>query len=96
MNLLDTAAMYGKGASERRVGELAEGREVLVATKFPAGFFSRAGSLPATLQESLTRLRRPVIDLYQVHFPSRWMSIPILMNLYYIRRSWGRGSPRRR
>jgi aryl-alcohol dehydrogenase-like predicted oxidoreductase len=81
VNLLDTAAMYGKGASERRVGELTKGKDVLVATKFPAGFFSRTGSLPATLDASLARLRRPVVDLYQVHFPSRWMSIPTLMNL---------------
>jgi aryl-alcohol dehydrogenase-like predicted oxidoreductase len=81
VDLVDTAAMYGKGASERRVGELAEGKDVLVATKFPAGFFARAKSLPATLEASLARLRRPVIDLYQVHFPSRWMSIPTLMNL---------------
>jgi aryl-alcohol dehydrogenase-like predicted oxidoreductase len=81
INLLDTAAMYGKGASERRVGELTEGRPVLVATKFPAAFFSRAGSLPATVDASLARLRRPTIDLYQVHFPARWMSIPALMNL---------------
>jgi aryl-alcohol dehydrogenase-like predicted oxidoreductase len=82
VNLLDTAAMYGKGASERRVGELTEGRDgVLVATKFPGRFFARAGSLPATLQASLARLRRPVVDLYQIHFPSRWMSIPTLMDL---------------
>jgi aryl-alcohol dehydrogenase-like predicted oxidoreductase len=81
VNLLDTAAMYGKGASERRVGELTEGKDVLVATKFPAGFFSRAGGLPATLDVSLARLRRPVVDLYQVHFPTRWMSIRTLMNL---------------
>jgi len=45
------------------------------------GFLSRDASLPATLEESLARLRRPVIDLYQVHYPSRWMSIPKLMNL---------------
>jgi aryl-alcohol dehydrogenase-like predicted oxidoreductase len=81
VNLLDTAAMYGKGASERRLGELTEGKDVLIATKFPAGFFSTAGSLPATLDASLARLRRPVVDLYQVHFPSRWMSIPTVMNL---------------
>jgi aryl-alcohol dehydrogenase-like predicted oxidoreductase len=81
VNLVDTAAMYGKGASERRVGELAEGHDLLVATKFPSGFFSRAGSLPATLDASMRRLRRPVIDLYQIHFPSRWMSIPTLMAL---------------
>jgi aryl-alcohol dehydrogenase-like predicted oxidoreductase len=81
VNLLDTAAMYGKGASERRVGELTKGRDVLVATKFPFGFFSRAGSLPAALDASLARLGRPVVDLYQIHFPSRWMSIPTLMDL---------------
>ncbi|HEV8573466.1 MAG TPA: aldo/keto reductase, partial [Dehalococcoidia bacterium] len=82
VNLLDTAAMYGKGASERRVGELTEGtKDVLIATKFPAQFLSRASTLPAALDASLARLRRPVIDLYQVHFPFRWMSIPALMNL---------------
>jgi aryl-alcohol dehydrogenase-like predicted oxidoreductase len=81
VNLIDTAAMYGKGASERRVGDLTEGRDVLVATKFPFGFFSRADSLPATLEASLARLRRQVIDLYQIHFPSRWMSISTLMGL---------------
>jgi aryl-alcohol dehydrogenase-like predicted oxidoreductase len=81
VNLIDTAAMYGKGASERRVGELTEGRDVVIATKFPFGFFARADSLPATLDASLARLRRPVIDLYQIHFPSRWMSIQTLMGL---------------
>ncbi|MEV6235763.1 aldo/keto reductase [Lentzea sp. NPDC051838] len=82
VNLFDTAAMYGDGVSERRLGELAEGNDrVLVATKFPGRFFSRADSLPETLDASLTRLRREVIDLYQVHFPVRWMAIPRLMNL---------------
>ncbi|TCO47544.1 aryl-alcohol dehydrogenase-like predicted oxidoreductase [Kribbella antiqua] len=81
VNFVDTAAMYGKGASERRVGELTEGRDVVVATKFPFGFLSRTGSLPATLDGSLARLRRTTIDLYQVHFPVRWMSIPKLMDL---------------
>jgi aryl-alcohol dehydrogenase-like predicted oxidoreductase len=82
VNLLDTAAMYGKGASERRVGELTEGNdEILVATKFPASFFATTGSLPEALDATLARLRRKVVDLYQVHYPSRWMSIPRLMNL---------------
>ena len=81
VNLLDTAAMYGSGASERRVGELTKGRDVVIATKFPASFFSRDVGLLATLDGSLARLRRPVIDLYQIHYPSRWMSIPKLMNL---------------
>jgi aryl-alcohol dehydrogenase-like predicted oxidoreductase len=73
--------MYGAGASERRVGELTEGRDVVVATKFPAAFLARSGSLPATLDASRARLRRQAIDLYQVHYPFRWMSIPALMDL---------------
>lgn len=81
VNLLDTAAMYGKGASERRVGELTEGKDVVVGTKFPARVFAGPGSLPATLDASRARLRRSVVDLYQAHYPYRWMSIPRLMNL---------------
>jgi aryl-alcohol dehydrogenase-like predicted oxidoreductase len=82
INLLDTAALYGKGASERRVGELTEGMDgVLVATKFPDTFLPRAGTLPKTLDGSLERLRRRTVDLYQVHFPRPWMPIPTLMNL---------------
>ena len=81
MNFLDTAAMYGKGASERRVGELTRGKDVVVATKFPVGNFSRESSLPRTLDESLTRLQRTQVDLHQIHYPFPWMSIPKLMNL---------------
>jgi aryl-alcohol dehydrogenase-like predicted oxidoreductase len=81
VNLFDTAALYGKGASETRLGELVQGRDVLIATKFPARFLSRDTSLPEALEGSLRRLRRPAVDLYQVHYPSRWMSIPRLMNL---------------
>ena len=81
VNFVDTAAMYGKGASERRVGELTAGKDVVVATKFPFSFLSRASSLPATLEGSLARLQRETIDLYQVHYPFRWMSLPTLMKL---------------
>ena len=81
VNFLDTAAMYGKGVSERRVGELTKGKDVVVATKFPFGNFSRERSLPAMLDESLTRLQRSRIDLYQIHYPFPWLSIPKLMNL---------------
>jgi aryl-alcohol dehydrogenase-like predicted oxidoreductase len=81
VNFLDTAAMYGKGVSERRVGELTKGKDMVLATKFPFGTFSRESSLPATLDESLSRLQRTRIDLYQIHYPFPWMSIPKLMNL---------------
>jgi aryl-alcohol dehydrogenase-like predicted oxidoreductase len=79
VNLFDTAAMYSGGASERRLGELAEGESVVIATKFPPGYLSRAESLGDALDQSLARLRRSTIDLYQHHFPSRRISIPSLM-----------------
>ncbi len=80
-NLFDTAAMYSGGASERRVGELARGRDVLIASKFPGGFSFKAEDLPKELEASLVRLGRDSIDLYQHHFPSNRVSIPKLMEL---------------
>lgn len=80
VNFLDTAAMYGKGVSERRVGELTTGKDVVVATKFPFANFCREASLPAMLAASLTRLQRTQVDLYQIHYPFPWMSISKLMN----------------
>ena len=80
-NLFDTAAMYSGGASERRVGELARGRDILVATKFPSGFSFRVEDFPKELEASLARLGRNSIDLYQHHFPNARLSIPKLMDL---------------
>ena len=81
VDLFDTAAMYSGGAAERRLGELADGKQVLIATKFPPGWLSRADAFPGALDQSLARLRRSTIDLYQHHFPSRRISIPSLMRL---------------
>jgi aryl-alcohol dehydrogenase-like predicted oxidoreductase len=80
VTLIDTAEMYSAGASERRVGELAQGKDVLIATKFPPGPFSGDDTLPKALDDSLARLQRKTIDLYQHHFPARPKSIPKLMN----------------
>lgn len=81
VTLFDTAAMYSGGASERRLGELARGQEVIIATKFPPGFFSRTDDLPPALEASLARLGTRSIDLYQHHFPSNRVSIVQLMEL---------------
>jgi aryl-alcohol dehydrogenase-like predicted oxidoreductase len=81
VNFIDTAEMYSSGAAERRVGELARGKEVLIATKFPPSPFSREDVFPKALQDSLARLERNSIDLFQHHFPSGRISIPKLMNL---------------
>ncbi|HVN54908.1 MAG TPA: aldo/keto reductase [Anaerolineaceae bacterium] len=80
VNLIDTAEMYSNGASERRVGELARGKEVIIATKFPPTPFSRISDYSKALEASLSRLDRSYIDLYQVHFPSGRLPIPELMN----------------
>jgi aryl-alcohol dehydrogenase-like predicted oxidoreductase len=77
----DTAAMYSRGASERRLGELASGTSATIATKFPPGMFSSTDDLTRALAASLVRLRRDSIDLYQHHFPSRRVDIPRLMDL---------------
>src|SRR5215218_8500342 len=58
VDLFDTAAMYSGGASERRVGELAEGTQVIIATKFPPGWRSTAEVLPDALDQSLGRCGR--------------------------------------
>jgi aryl-alcohol dehydrogenase-like predicted oxidoreductase len=81
VTLFDTAEMYSGGASERRLGELARGKPVVLATKFPPSPFSRAESLPKALEASLARLGRSSVDLYQHHFPSPRMPIPKLMEL---------------
>jgi aryl-alcohol dehydrogenase-like predicted oxidoreductase len=81
VNFFDTAAMYSGGGSERRLGELAEGKTAVIATKFPPSPFGRAEDLPAALEASLGNLRRTSIDLYQHHFPSSRVDTPKLMGL---------------
>jgi aryl-alcohol dehydrogenase-like predicted oxidoreductase len=81
VTLFDTAAMYSFGAAERRLGELARGHALQIATKFPAGMRARADDLPATLEASLARLGRTSVDLYMHHYPTGRVSIPRLMDL---------------
>jgi aryl-alcohol dehydrogenase-like predicted oxidoreductase len=81
IDLFDTAAFYSGGASERRLGELVRGRDVLIATKFPGGFSFKTEDLPKELEANLARLGRDSIDLYQHHFPAKGVSIPRLMDL---------------
>jgi aryl-alcohol dehydrogenase-like predicted oxidoreductase len=81
VTLFDTAAMYAGGASERRLGELARGTETQIATKFPPGLRATAEDMPKALKDSLARLGRSTIDLYQHHFPTNRVDIPRLMNL---------------
>jgi aryl-alcohol dehydrogenase-like predicted oxidoreductase len=80
VTLFDTAAMYARGASERRLGEM-RNDQALIATKFPATIRATADDMPGQLAESLARLHRDHVDLYQHHFPSRRVDIARLMDL---------------
>jgi aryl-alcohol dehydrogenase-like predicted oxidoreductase len=71
VNLIDTAEVYGRGASERIVGDaIRDVRDrVFLATKVmpitpTAGFVEKHG------RKSLERLGIDAIDLYQLHFPN--------------------------
>jgi aryl-alcohol dehydrogenase-like predicted oxidoreductase len=80
VTLIDTAPAYGFGRSEEIVGKaLAEGgrrKGVLIATKVGIDWkhgqpFRNASKarIHKEIEDSLTRLRTDVIDIYQVHWP---------------------------
>jgi aryl-alcohol dehydrogenase-like predicted oxidoreductase len=74
MNWIDTAEVYGDGHSEEVVGRAISGlsADVLVATKVApddegSGF--RADQVAEACRQSLKRLGRDHVDLYQLHWP---------------------------
>jgi aldehyde reductase len=70
LTLIDTAEMYGDGASELLVGEAIRGRrdEVFLVTKvYPHNASRRA--MHVSCNNSLQRLGVEVIDLYLLHWP---------------------------
>jgi aryl-alcohol dehydrogenase-like predicted oxidoreductase len=80
ITLIDTAPVYGFGRSEEIVGKaLAEGgrrERVLIATKVGLDWkdgqpFRDASKsrIHTEIEDSLSRLRTDVIDIYQVHWP---------------------------
>ena len=84
INWVDTAEAYGAGRSEELVGDAIEGHDdVLVATKVvmrPFGSGLDAAGIQAGADQSRRRLRRDVLDLYQLHLPDP--SVPV-------EESWG-------
>jgi diketogulonate reductase-like aldo/keto reductase len=69
MTLIDTAEMYGDGASEELVGQAIEGRrdEVFLVSKVLPSHATRAGTV-AACQGSLQRLGTDHLDLYLLHW----------------------------
>jgi aryl-alcohol dehydrogenase-like predicted oxidoreductase len=85
VTLVDTAEMYGNGASERIIGEILheggfEGTPVIASKFAPLPYRFSAKSLLAAVDKSLERLGIETIDLYQIHFPSALLKINGLMD----------------
>src|SRR5450755_3675700 len=66
---IDTAEMYGSGASERIVGKAIDGRrdEVFLVSKVLPGNASKHGTV-AACEKSLARLRTDRLDCYLLHW----------------------------
>ena len=79
INWFDTAELYGRGRSERILGQLVNTspnatstHKPLVATKFfPYPWRLHRSSLRRALKASLRRLDATSVDLYQLHMPFR-------------------------
>ena len=74
VNYFDTAPQYGNGASEMNLGRVLRdiAADVLVGTKVrvPSEAFGRLGeAIPQALEQSLRRLERDSVDLFQLHNP---------------------------
>ena len=69
MTLIDTAEMYGEGASEQLVGEAIRGRRerVFLVSKVYPHHASRTG-MAAACERSLKRLGVDCLDLYLLHW----------------------------
>ncbi len=79
VNFIDTAEVYGWGASEELIGEIiGNDDEFIIASKYLPIRPSWPG-VERAVRGSLRRLRRDVIDLYQVHWPMPLVSVHALM-----------------
>ena len=68
----DTAEVYGLGKSERLIGRFLQqtSQPVQIATKyFPLPWRFNQQAVESALTDSLKRLQREQVDLYQVHMP---------------------------
>ncbi len=74
INYIDTAALYGNGESERNLGRVlgALKPDVVLGTKFRLKAADRtrvAAAITQSMDESLKRLQRDHVDLFQLHNP---------------------------
>lgn len=79
VNTIDTAAVYGKGHSERVVGKAVSERrpQVVIATKVFANEL-QYDQVIAACERSLANLQTDYIDLFQIHWPSGSFGSPVV------------------
>ncbi|MHB8312094.1 MAG: aldo/keto reductase [Candidatus Dormibacteria bacterium] len=80
ITVLDTAELYGAGTSEALVGTALRewSGEVFLATKFlPIMPVPRV--MVSHCRQSLERLQRPLVDLYQIHIPNPVIPLGVQM-----------------
>lgn len=79
VNTIDTAAVYGKGHSERVVAKAVGERrsQVVIATKVFANEL-QYDQVVAACERSLANLQTDYIDLYQIHWPSGSFGSPVV------------------
>jgi aryl-alcohol dehydrogenase-like predicted oxidoreductase len=89
INWVDTAAVYGLGHSEEIVGQVVRerGEGVLVFTKCGRNWYGSEDGMPVNdlrpasirfeLEQSLRRLGRDHVDLYQFHWPDSATGTPV-------------------
>jgi aryl-alcohol dehydrogenase-like predicted oxidoreductase len=83
LRFIDTAEIYGRGRSEKNLGELLRGTvtPLVIATKYaPLPYRVSARTLGWALNRSLKRLGLARVDLYQVHWPPTFIRIEALMH----------------
>lgn len=86
LNLWDTAAVYGMGASETILGKFIEAQNnVLISTKFTPRGTQSEDAVEESLNQSLNRLGVDHADIYWIHNPNdvnKWTAklIPLMKN----------------
>lgn len=87
ISFFDTAEIYGSGQSEKLLGSFAADHQdgaldpVVIATKFmPLPWRWSSDSLKKALRDSLHRLGRARVDLYQIHWPLPPISLEVWAN----------------
>jgi diketogulonate reductase-like aldo/keto reductase len=95
LKLIDTAEMYGEGASEELIGEAIAGRraEAFLVSKVYPHNASRAGAV-AACERSLARLKTDYLDLYLLHWRGRFPLVETIEAFERLRaagkiRHWG-------